>query len=253
MLSESDLYNSNTEPNNNVNPKSLGAMWINYSNGRHYICSNNTMNNNTWLDPIGILTNEFNRKIEDLNSSTNNSINAINSNINNLTNDTNTRINSNKSDIIVTNRRIDELNVSNNNRINSIDRKINEINTRIDDINPASGLGYNQKWYKVARQVNIWYQNTTPSPITIIATFILTPDLSNGGYKVTLDVAQPNIRNNGVGTSVSVAGYSEHSLRPHPESGIYANMFCIVPPTFYYRLYSNNIRAIDVQYWSELR
>ena len=120
MLSESDLYNSNTEPNNNVNPKSLGAMWINYSNGRHYICSNNTMNNNTWLDPIGILTNELNSNINNLTNDTNNRINTINSNINNLTNDTNNRINSNKSDINVITHRVDYNNNEKNNRNNTI-------------------------------------------------------------------------------------------------------------------------------------
>ena len=45
MLSESDLYNSNIAPDVKVNPKSLGAMWINYSNGRHYICKDNTQLN----------------------------------------------------------------------------------------------------------------------------------------------------------------------------------------------------------------
>jgi hypothetical protein len=60
MLNESDLYNSNTSPDVKVNPKSLGAMWINYSNGRHYICKDNTNNKNVWLDPIEELTNEIN-------------------------------------------------------------------------------------------------------------------------------------------------------------------------------------------------
>ena len=172
MLSESDLYNSNTEPNNNVNPKSLGAMWINYSNGRHYICSNNTMNNNTWLDPICILTNEFNSNINNLTNDTNNRINTINSNINNLTNDINNRINSNKSDINVTNRVIDHINIDNNNRFNSINRKINEINTRIDNIHPdpivfttyTTNYNFGNGPYKN----NVWYTNTDNKPMCII-------------------------------------------------------------------------------------
>lgn len=60
MLSEEDFYNSNTAPNDKVNPKTLGAMWINYDNGKHYICNNNTFNKNVWLDPIGELTNRIN-------------------------------------------------------------------------------------------------------------------------------------------------------------------------------------------------
>lgn len=63
MLSESDFYNSNTTPSSNVNPKSLGAMWINYTNGRYYICSNNTINKNVWLDPVSTLTNEINTNV----------------------------------------------------------------------------------------------------------------------------------------------------------------------------------------------
>lgn len=77
MLSESDLYNSNTSPDVKVNPKSLGAMWINYSNGRHYICKDNTNNKNVWLDPIGVLTNEINTNVK-------NEITKITEKVNNI-------------------------------------------------------------------------------------------------------------------------------------------------------------------------
>ena len=218
MLSESDLYNSNTEPNNNVNPKSLGAMWINYSNGKHYICSNNTMNNNTWLDPIDILTNE------------------INSNINNLTNDTNNRINSNKSDINVITHRVDNNNIETNNRINSINRKINEINTRI--------IGYNQKWYNNSpRMSDVWYQNNTSSPIAIMLTFESSVNRHAGEFFLSLDVAEPS-SSGGIGTITSAGKYS--GIYPTD----YENMFCIVPPTFYYRASTTNILLL---FWAELR
>ena len=253
MLSESDLYNSNTEPNNNVNPKSLGAIWINYSNGRHYICSNNTMNNNTWLDPIGILTNDTNNRINSINSNinnltndTNNRINTINSNINNLTNDTNNRINSNKSDINVTNRRIDNINIENNNNITSINRKINEINTRIDNINPG-GLGYNQKWYNnFTRMPDVWYQNTASSPIAIMLTFQIDGSINGGNlYHLFLDIAEPNSINRGIGTIMGAAKYSGFLNQSYNES-----MFCVVPPTFYFRVSVSSIRLI---YWAELK
>ena len=231
MLSESDLYNSNTEPNNNVNPKSLGAMWINYSNGRHYICSNNTMNNNTWLDPIGILTNE------------------LNSNINNLTNDTNNRINSNQNNINVTNRRIDNLNIENNNKINGINRKINEINTRIDNINP-DGLGYNQKWYNnLNRMADVWYQNDTSSPIAIMLTFEIVVSDGGGNFYLFLDIGEPNSNPRASYTIIRAAKYSGTML--DGSRRYYENMFCIVPPTFHYRVTASN--TILLSYWTELR
>lgn len=77
MLSESDLYNSNTAPDVKVNPKTLGAMWINYSNGRHYICKDNANNKNVWLDPIGVLTNEINTNVK-------NEITKITEKVNNI-------------------------------------------------------------------------------------------------------------------------------------------------------------------------
>ena len=244
MLSESDLYNSNTEPNNNVNPKSLGAMWINYSNGRHYICSNNTMNNNTWLDPIGILANELNSNINNLTNDTNKRINTINSNIENLTNDTNNRINSNQSNINVTNRRIDNLNIENNNKINGINRKINEINTRID-----STIGYNQKWYNnLNRRADVWYQNDTSSPIAIMLTFEIVVSSGGDNFYLFLDIGEPNSNPRASYTIIRAAKYS--GIIVNGSQRYYENMFCIVPPTFHYRVTASNI---SLSYWTELR
>ena len=168
MLSESDLYNSNTEPNNNVNPKSLGAMWINYSNGRHYICSNNTMNNNTWLDPIGILTNEFNSNINNLTNDTNNRINTINSNIEKLTTDTDRKINGNRNDIIANNSKINGINTSIGNIIN----KINELNDVIGNIHPDpivfTTYTTNYNFHNGPYKKDVWYTNTDNKPMCII-------------------------------------------------------------------------------------
>lgn len=84
MLSESDLYNSNTSPDVKVNPKSLGAMWINYTNGNFYICNDNTFNKNIWLDPIGQLTNEINTNVNNRLQQTETEIARITEKVNNI-------------------------------------------------------------------------------------------------------------------------------------------------------------------------
>lgn len=55
MLTNEDIYTKPNTPTTNVNPKLLGSLWINYLNGYYYICKDNTLNKNVWLDPIGEL------------------------------------------------------------------------------------------------------------------------------------------------------------------------------------------------------
>lgn len=268
MLSESDLYNSNTAPDVKVNPKSLGAMWINYSNGRHYICSNNTMNKNIWLDPIGQLTNEFNSDIENLTNDTNNRFNTINSNINKLTTDTNNIINGINSKIDTTNGNINNITKYMNSNVNTINGKINEINARIDSniskleiteteitkitekVNNVKSLGINQKWYNMGAASNVWYQNYRSSPITIAASigiFTTPGDSGPSSLDIRLDVGEPNIDNNSIGTITNIIRYNSSFLTSNSYG--YYFLFCIVPPTFYYRLYYN---CGYINSWSEL-
>lgn len=281
MLSESDLYNSNTAPDVKVNPKSLGAMWINYSNGRHYICSNNTMNKNTWLDPIGQLTNEFNSDIENLTNDTNNRFNTINSNINKLTTDTNNSINGINSKIDTTNGNINNITKYMNSNVNSINSKINEINARIDSdnskleiteteitkitekVNNIKSLGINQKWYKngidITRRPSIWYQNNTLSPIAITVTGYSNRsiDINHDHSEVKLYIVPPNDDNNApdstnfdIPTIYSMnIDYSNNFTASVYQSLILATVFGIVPPKFYYIVISNSL----IKYWSELR
>lgn len=56
QLTDQDVFVSNTNPTTNVNPKVVGALWINYVTGKVYVCKNNTQNTNEWIltnpDPI---------------------------------------------------------------------------------------------------------------------------------------------------------------------------------------------------------
>lgn len=195
MLAESDLYNSNTTPTNNVNPKSLGAMWINYTNGRYYICSNNTINKNVWLDPV----------------------NEINTNVN-----------------------------------NKLQQTVTELTEKINNIKQ---LGYNQEWHLnsldlsatakpnyITRLSNVWYQNTTSSPIALAIT-----GPAQRQSNVALYIVPPNNNGNGPDTNritsstpIYAGDISNYGAVP---------MFGIVPPTFFYKAVFNNSGI----YWSELR
>lgn len=279
MLSESDLYNSNTPPDVKVNPKSLGAMWINYTNGKHYICSNNTFNKNVWLDPIGQLTNEFNSDIENLTNDTSNRFNTINSNINKLTTDTNNIINGINNKIDTTNGNINNITKYMNSNVNSINGKINEINARIDSdiskleiieteitritekVNNIKQLGINQKWYNETgkRRHNIWYQNTTSAPIAILisSSYIkLFGEGSDtfGSVNIHLNVAEPDGNGNGPGSATIISNINFGRFSSITDMQY---IFSIIPPNFYYILNVNpNPQYYNVQFishWAELR
>lgn len=66
-LTNEDLYTSETNPTNTVNPKKKGALWTNNTTGRVYTCTNNTLNANVWtvLNPylwrdLGNVTGTYN-------------------------------------------------------------------------------------------------------------------------------------------------------------------------------------------------
>ena len=69
----------------------------------------------------------------------------------------------------------------------------------------------------------------------------------NGGnfYHLFLDMAEPNSTNRGIGTIMGAAKYSGFLNQSYNES-----MFCVVPPTFYYRVSVSNIQ---LSYWAELK
>jgi outer membrane murein-binding lipoprotein Lpp len=135
MYINEDIYTQSVSPTNDINPKSLGAMWINYTNGKHYICSNITPDNNVWLDPIGQLTTDFNSIIERLTKEFNGKIDTVNSNITKLTNDTNTRINSVNTRINTINSNINKLTTDMNTNVNNINTRIDGIGTNITNMN----------------------------------------------------------------------------------------------------------------------
>lgn len=198
MLAESDLYNSNTTPTNNVNPKSLGAMWINYTNGRYYICSNNTINKNVWLDPISILTNEINTNV--------------------------------------------------NNKLQQTETKLTE------KINNIKQLGYNQEWHvcsidgtftpSITRYVNVWYRNDTPAPIAVL----FTSTASYGSGTIVEMLVSPPKDSPGSGPKYERRLMHDTSIDYNGRHGN-AIGFVIVPPNFYYKVYTNT----GLLFWSELR
>lgn len=49
MLANDDIYTGKTEPTATINPKIIGAFYINTSNATIYICIDNTLNKNKWV------------------------------------------------------------------------------------------------------------------------------------------------------------------------------------------------------------
>ena len=135
MYINEDIYTVPVGPTNNINPKSLGAMWINYSNGKHYICTDITPDNNIWLDPIGQLTIDFNSIIERLTNEFNAKIDTINTNITTLTNNTNNRITSINNKINTINSNMNKLTTDMNTNISNINTRIDGIGTNITNMN----------------------------------------------------------------------------------------------------------------------
>lgn len=49
MFANEDIYTGKTEPTATINPKIIGAFYINTSNATIYICTDNTLNKNKWV------------------------------------------------------------------------------------------------------------------------------------------------------------------------------------------------------------
>lgn len=49
MFANEDIYTGKTEPAATINPKIIGAFYINTSNATIYICIDNTLNKNKWV------------------------------------------------------------------------------------------------------------------------------------------------------------------------------------------------------------
>lgn len=49
MFVNEDIYTGKTEPTATINPKIIGAFYINTSNATIYICVDNTLNKNKWV------------------------------------------------------------------------------------------------------------------------------------------------------------------------------------------------------------
>lgn len=56
LLSTNDVYTGSVNPDATVNPKTIGAMWVNYTTGVTFICKDNTKDKNVWENnvyPVG--------------------------------------------------------------------------------------------------------------------------------------------------------------------------------------------------------
>lgn len=61
MLANEDIYVESTPPNPNVNPKIVGAYWINKNDGNCYVCKDNSFNKNVWIK-VG----DYDKQIEEI-------------------------------------------------------------------------------------------------------------------------------------------------------------------------------------------
>lgn len=48
MYANDDIYNGPNDPTDNINPKIIGAFYINTQTAKLFVCTDNTINNNTW-------------------------------------------------------------------------------------------------------------------------------------------------------------------------------------------------------------
>lgn len=61
-LTANDIYTDVVDPNNKVNPKKVGSLWVNSSTGNIWVCSSNTLNNNKWIK----VDDDLKNKVDDL-------------------------------------------------------------------------------------------------------------------------------------------------------------------------------------------
>lgn len=55
ILSNGDIYVNETDPTEDINPKTAGAVWFNYSTGQHFICKDNTKDKNKWITSLDLI------------------------------------------------------------------------------------------------------------------------------------------------------------------------------------------------------
>lgn len=48
MYTNDDIYTGSVDPNNRINPKILGAFYINTKTAKLFVCTDNTFNKNVW-------------------------------------------------------------------------------------------------------------------------------------------------------------------------------------------------------------
>ena len=54
-LQHSDMYIGPTDPTNDINPGTVGSIWINSTTGIHSVCTENDKDKNTWKSLIDII------------------------------------------------------------------------------------------------------------------------------------------------------------------------------------------------------
>lgn len=74
-LDSQDVFTSNRDPDARINPKVVGSMWLNYSSGSVFLCSDNSLNANIWLrcgmtraEIEALINNLVNAKLSSINS-----------------------------------------------------------------------------------------------------------------------------------------------------------------------------------------
>lgn len=76
MYANEDIYSGPNDPTNNINPKIIGAFYINTKTANLFVCTNNTINKNVWK-----LANDYKKELKDYIDT---EINPINQKISNL-------------------------------------------------------------------------------------------------------------------------------------------------------------------------
>lgn len=49
VIQNGNYFLHNTNPDARVNPSQVGAIWVNYTTAKQYVCQDNTLNKNKWV------------------------------------------------------------------------------------------------------------------------------------------------------------------------------------------------------------
>lgn len=60
MYANEDIYTGTSDPSTNINPKILGAFYINTKTAKLFVCTDNTFNKNVW-----VLANDYKKELKD--------------------------------------------------------------------------------------------------------------------------------------------------------------------------------------------